>query len=299
MKQNCTMRTNFNNLFVRRQTIRSFYILLFCVFSFSVSAVEPNYQPTKKDTAEFKWETFSVSFGGFITNLSNDVVVGSEQLGLGVLVNMEDAFGFESNILVFRSDIDYNFGKRGRSNVNLGYFGFLRNAAKVLESEITIGDNVFPIGTNVQSKYNLQIIKAAYKYNYFLDKRVKLGASVGFFVMPITFSTNALTSETTTTDFVAPLPVIGLDATFAVTPKIYIKQSIEVLYLKIGGLEGNINDINIRAEYNPWKHFGFGLGYNYFQMGVSSESSTKNVINFSGEIKSKYAGLMFYARYFF
>lgn len=256
-------------------------------------------QNEKSDTTIYNWERFSVTAGGFITGLNNDLLLGSQRLGVGVVVNLEDALGLETNNVVFRSDATYIFGKRNRHAINAGYFGFFRAATKTIEEELIIGEEVFPVGTEVDSRFDLQIIRAAYNYSYFTDERVKLGASFGLFVMPISFSTTALNSSASATEFTAPLPVLGLNANFAITPKLYFRQRIELLYLSIQEFTGSINDINIRLEYYPWNHFAVGVGYNSFQLNITAEEDGASFIDFIGKIESGYTGLLLYGKYSF
>lgn len=254
---------------------------------------------TQSDTLDYQWDKFSISVGGFLTSLNNGIVIGSEQLGLGVALNLEDALGLKTSVLVMRSDLEYSFGKRDRHNIKLDYVGFFRSATKDTESELTIGGETFPIGTKIQTRYDLQIIRASYKYNYFIDKRVKLGASFGFFVMPISFSAKASGSSTKAADLTAPLPVLGLDAYFNITPKISIRQSLEFLYLNFDDFTGSLNDVNLKVEYHPWKHLGLGLGYNYYQMHLIIPDASDSLFDFVGDIKSGYTGILFYAKYRF
>lgn len=258
-----------------------------------------NSEETKTDSIEYQWDKFSISLGGFLSSLNNGIVIGSEQLGLGVALDLEDALGLKTSVLVMRSDLEYSFGKRDRHNIKLDYVGFFRSATKDTESELTIGGETFPIGTKIETRYDLQIIRASYKYNYFIDKRVKLGASFGFFVMPISFSADASGSSTKAADLTAPLPVLGLDAYFNITPKISIRQSLEFLYLKFDDFTGSLNDINLKVEYHPWKHLGLGLGYNYYQMHLIIPDASDSLFDFVGDIKSGYTGVLFYAKYRF
>ncbi len=198
-----------------------------------------------------------------------------------------------------RSEIEYHYGKRMRHTVRLGYFGLLRNANKVLKSEIEFGDNVFPIGTEVNSKFNLQIFKADYGYSFFSDERIRLGGTLGLFIMPITFSTTALDLSGEAAEFVAPLPVIGLGFNFAIAPKLYLKQSIEVLYLEIANFKGSLSDINIRLEYDIIKHLGLGIGYNSYRLNLMAQQEGSMFFDFEGTVKTSYSGLLFYAKYSF
>ncbi len=251
------------------------------------------------DSLNYPWEKFSVSLGGFITGLSTDILYGSEQIGLGLAINLEDALGLETSSLVLRGETDYNFGKRERHQIGLRYFGIFRNSVKDLESEITIGDQVYPIGSEVDSRFDIQIFKTTYKYSYFVDARVKLGASLGLYIMPINFSISSLGSFGEASKFIAPLPVLGLDANFAVTPKLLVKQGIDVLYLQIEEFKGTITDVNFRIEYNPWKHIGFGVGYDSYLMSIKNENPGSGIFDFVGSFKSGYTGILFYGKFFF
>jgi hypothetical protein len=275
-------------------------ILFFTTILFVSVSIAGEKGPTgKTDSLEYSREKFSVSLGGFLTGLSTDILLGNDQLGLGIAINLEDALGLETSTVVLRGGVEYNFGKRHRSMVRFGYFGFFRSSNKVLESEIEIGDEVFPIGTEVNSRYDIQIFKTTYNYAYFTDERIRLGATIGLYVMPIGFSMESIYFTSTATDFIAPLPVLGFDFNFAVTPKIYLKQGIEVLYFQISDLKGTITDVIFRVEYTPWKHIGFGLGYNFYQLSLAQTDENDGLLDFVGSIKTGYSGLLFYGKFYF
>jgi len=255
---------------------------------------------TARDSSSFEtWERFSVHAGGFLAGLSSGMIIGSRQLGVGVALSLENALGLKTNDFVFRGGMLYRFGRRQRHSFRFNYFGFYRSATKVLESDIEFEDETYPIGTELTSKFNLQILKGSYDYSFFMDDRFDLGVSIGLFVMPISFSRTALFQSEKVTDFTAPLPVIGLRTDFSISPKFMIKQSVHLLYLKIGDIKGKIADYNILLEYNAWRHFGFGLGVNTYDFKISVLSEKNNFFDFGGQVKMDYTGLIIYAKYSF
>ena len=145
-------------------------LLLYLVFIFisviSINISQANTTLNKSDTLIYPQERFYVSFGGFLTSLKSDVILGSQQVGLGVALNLEDAFGLDASSLVIRSEAGYHFGKRRRSLARFGYFAYFRNATKVIESEIEIDDKIYPIGTEINSKSDFQIFKGAYDLHF-------------------------------------------------------------------------------------------------------------------------------------
>ncbi len=290
-------QNKYNNLFI---------YLLFLLFAAiplnksiaNVMLIEPD-SIAEPDSLKYPRERFSINFGGFFASLNNDIIVGNEQLGLGISLNLEDALGLETSSLVVRGDTEYHFGKRGRSAARFEYFGLYRTATKVLESEIEIDSTVFPVGTKLSSKFYFQIFKGAYDYAFYIDERIRIGASIGLFVMPISFSTVGLNLPEVSTSITAPLPVLGLSTEFAITPKLNFKQSIEFLYLEFSNYKGVLTDFDIRLEYNPWRHIGFGIGFNSYNLNISVTAESNINLDFVGSLESSYAGLLFYGRYYF
>ena len=102
-------------------------ILLFI----SISVVSYCYGQTEQQ--DFKADRFSASIGGFYTGLNSNVIVGIDELGIGLSLELEDALGLESSVLVLRGNATYTFGKNRNKRLALGYIGLLR------KSEITLG----------------------------------------------------------------------------------------------------------------------------------------------------------------
>lgn len=273
-------------------------LLLISLYTGKIIAQDADLQPGQ-DSLGYRWEKFTVNLGGFLTTLNSDISIMGRSSGLGINVNMEDALGLNSTTFVIRGEADYNFGTRSRSQLRLGYFGLLRNSIKILESEINIGDMTYPVGTEVTTNFDMHIIRGLYDYSFFRDERVKLAIAAGLYILPVRFSvgTGKLIDESA--NIIAPLPVVGLRNSILVTPKFQIRQSVEVLYVKFGNYLGSISDLNIRLEYNPFRHWGIGLGFNSFRFQFSTSKELKDTFNFEGTIKTSFTGLLLYGRYFF
>jgi len=274
-------------------------LLLVAFFACPLARAQEYNSDIKSDTITYSWERFSFKLGGFLAGLNSAIQLSSQQVGLGVIINVEDALGLESSAFVLRSELAYNYGKRRRSTTRIGYFGLFRQASKVLDAEITIGGQDFPVGTEVNSKFNLQIYKGTYEYSFYLDERVNIYASAGLFIMPISFSTSALGFSKEAFEFTAPLPLFGLGTSFAITPKFRLNQSIEIFYLEISTFKGAISNVNVMLEYNPWKHLGFGLGLNYYRLNIEAYQENEGFLNFRGIVETDYTGLLLYGKYSF
>ena len=99
--------------------------------------------------------------------------------------------------------------------------------------------------------------------------------------------------------FTAPLPVVGLRADVAITPKWFIRLGSELFYLEYDNFTGTLVNTFTRLEYNPWKHFGFGLGVESFRLNIEAEGEDYPNIDFKGNLEFNYTGLELYARIIF
>lgn len=275
-----------------------FGIFLFFTLSNITLRAQDSIPETQKDSMAFQWERFTVSLGAFLTTINSDISLQGQESGVGVIVNLEDALGLSTSSFVIRGEAEYNFGSKRRSHVRVGYFGLIRNADKTLESEITIGDQVYPIGTQISTKYGLNIIRTLYDYSYFRDERFSLALSIGLYIMPLSFSFGTDNIIDESASFIAPLPVIGFRNAFQITPKVLLKQNFEILYVSTSSFLGNINDMNVWLEYNPFKHWGIGLGINTFRYHFSASEEFGEYLKFEGTIKTGFTGVLLYGKYY-
>jgi len=250
-------------------------------------------------TYNLPWEKFSVQGGAFFAALSNKVTVGSP--GAGVAVDLEQALGLEAQNTVFRLGTLYRIGEKRRHRVDLDYLYFNRDSTKTLGQGILVDNVSLGAGTVVETTFNYQIIRAAYSYSFFQDDRMDLAASFGLFVMPIKFemSASGLGANEGNFDFTAPLPAFGLRGDFAITPRWMLRTNLDLFYLEYAAFRGALVDARVAVEYNPWDHFGFGLGLDSFKLRLSAEDEDYPSVDFQGSINSQFFGVQLYARYFF
>jgi hypothetical protein len=253
--------------------------------------------PASHDTP---WEKFSLDLGYFIANTNTDISLGS---GLGLTVSVEDLLGLDSTDSVFRVGGSWRFTDNRRHRLDLDWFSFRRDGSTTIGQDFPIKDDdgneiTIPAGSQVTSKFNFDIYRAGYSYSFFQDDRMDLAFSVGLYVMPIEIGLNAsgLINVNETERFTAPLPTFGLRMDFALTPKWFIRSNFDIFYLEIKEFTGTIYESGVAIEYIPWKHLGFGLGFNTFNFEIEADGEDYPGIDFKGEISFRYTGLLLYAK---
>lgn len=268
------------------------WFLLACAFgALSTGAVASD----TGTESELPWKRGGVYLGGFLNRYDSTVRLGSEAAGLGLEVNLEDAFGLDTSTQDLRFGAYWRFGETSRHKVTLDYYKSSRSASKVLQQDVTVGDTTYPEGTEVSLDSSLSIIKASYAYSFIMDERLDLSASFGIYTMPFSFEFQGVTNNENS-DFTAPLPVIGLHADIAISPDFFLKQSIDLFYLEYGNFQGSLADIYLGVEWYPWKQFGIGLGFESFRIAVEAEGQE---IDLTGDVKYAQNGLFGYLTYAF
>jgi hypothetical protein len=278
----------------RRIAVICAFSLLFALSAQHVCAAE------QEGAAGKPWERFSITLGYFFTDMSSNVKIGSETFGVGADINMEDALGLDSTIAVFRSDLLWRFTGNRRHRIDFSYFDLSRDSTRTLQRDIEFNDKIYSAGFTVESEFDLAFYNLAYTYSFFQDDRFDIGASLGFHVTDIKLRLvspdQGLYEEEAVT---APLPVLGIRGNFALTRKLFLKESIEFFYLEYDSFRGLLTDVNLALEYNVWKHVGFGIGYNSLHVEIESDGEDYPTIDFNGKVEYDYSGFQVYAKIYF
>jgi hypothetical protein len=242
------------------------------------------------------WEKWSISAGAFVADLNNTIRFGAP--GLGLEFDLESALGLQSSQTVFRIDGAYRFGANNRHRVDFTWFDLSRDATRVLEEEVDLPDGTkLPVGTIVDSEYQLAFYNVRYAYSFIKDYRIDFAGSVGLHITDIGLFLDAGGLVGGGDRVTAPLPVLGGRLDVALTPKWYVRSSIEMLYLSFGDFTGSVADFIIAGEYRGWEHFSLGLGFNAVHLKLENDNSLG--LGFDGHFRSDFVGLMLYGRAMF
>ena len=246
-----------------------------------------------------QWHRFDIDLGGFIANYNSGVTFGSEELGVGIVVDAENLLGLELSTWNVRGAVNYRFGKTRRHSANFSFMDIRRRSNKVLGSEVNLFDYTIPVNTSLYTQFDFGLYRFKYDYAFYQDRRVSLAGSFGAFVMPIKFSVRAFDAINETAEVFAPLPILGLRSEFKISKSFFIKQSIDCLYLKIDNMTGSILDFMFQLGYEPIEHLGVGLSFNSNNLRLFANNTNYPGMRFFGDIKIGYSGVLLYLSYWY
>jgi hypothetical protein len=250
------------------------------------------------DSDDKPWKKFNVDAAYLIASVNTDLDLGAK--GLGVKVDVEDFFGMDTTNSIFKLKGFWRFTDNLRHRIGFEYSSYHRNGYHtILEDFIFEDDNgnqiTIPAGSQVNSHFDLDIYKISYNYSFFQDDRIDLAAGIGVYWMPIDIGVNStgLIRVNERERFDAPLPTVALRADFAITPKWFLRISLELFYLEIQQFKGSIYQTTVALEYLPWKHVGFGLAFDTFNLHIEADGEDYPEIDFQGELNFNIRGYCF------
>lgn len=276
-------------------------LTIFVLLLIGVLIAQAAFAGGEDNQAELPWSKFQITLGGFIANLDSHYRYGTSSVALDV--DVEEFLGLDSTGTTFRLGGFYRFGQTGRHGVALDWFRFRRSGTKKLTDDIEFppdSGNTLPTGITVESVFNFDLYSTRYRYAFIYDDRMNINIGAGLFVMPIEFGVGEQGENFTSTSVTAPLPTLGVGFDVAITPKWFLKQSVDFLYIEFDGFSGNIIDYQVALEHKPWKHFAYGLGLEHMSMEVTANEETIwPGLDFDGTVGFGFSGLLLYGKLVF
>jgi hypothetical protein len=223
--------------------------------------------------------------GLFIPKTTTEARLTSSTLGVGAIVDFEDTLGMDDEKEVPGFMARWRIGHRWR--IEAEYFQLNRSATRGTDREITWGDVVYPINTQVSSSFDFSDLRVSAGYSFFRTKDKELGVGLGFHVAAYDISLTAAAVGSESEDVTAPLPVLNIYGQFALTDRWAVGARLDRLSLNYDKYEGSIGSLGVDLMYQPFRNFGLGLGYRatVFDLKVSENNRELEVRqNFSGPI---------------
>jgi len=269
--------------------------ILLCAVLFSATIFcrpalgKQEHDSSGEEISNLPWDRFSLDLGVFITRLAADIRFDAGALGLGISVRLEDALDLEQNSADLRVDATYRLGRRNK--FYFGYFRVLRDASKTFQ--------ILWIPVEAEGGLDGRFWKFGYSFSFFLNEHFDVMASIGTYVADAELTLSAQGIDSVSEDFTYPFPGGGLRAAYAFTPKLFLKQGVEIFFVPLRDYSGVVVDANVALEYNLLRHLGLGIGYTLFHGNIKADDDLISGINLSGDYTITFQGLRVYGKLYF
>ena len=228
-------------------------------------------------------DRFAFQLGAFYATTTTQASLAPAGGGAAVAIDFESALGLEDHAVVGIGGFLWRISERWRLEVE--YFKLNRDASRTLETEVRWGDQVYPVGTMVNSTYDFSDTRVSAGYSFFKRRDKELGVGLGLHMSKIDVSLQQAGSSAEQADVTAPLPVVSFYGTFALTNQWAMRIRSDWLSLNYGDYSGGLRSSAMDVLYQPFRNVGFGFGMRSLMLDVTIDKS-----NWSGEAKAAFWG---------
>ena len=202
----------------------------------------------------------SFKLGGFFSSSDTTLRIDASNGALGTSLSLEDDLGFEKDKTLGIFDAAWRINPRHR--LELGYLQLGRDAQKTIAGEIRFGDQVFPVSTTVNSTFDSDVWRLTYGWSFYRDGDNELALLLGLHTTAFEVRLETAGGGVSeAADRTIPLPVIGLQGSWALSPKWRLGGWVQVFSLNYNDYEGRLVSGPLNLEYRFERNYASGAGY--------------------------------------
>jgi hypothetical protein len=276
-----------------KSMIRTAFVVSATVLLASTAVAADEENPFERGTKD----VFSVSLGGFFMNFNTSAKLDPDAGGEGTDIDLENDFDLDPRITRGRLDGYWRFARKHR--VDFGGYLFDRSNSRVLDKEIVFGDTTYDVGAELDTKFRTSLFKLSYRYSFIRNDRIDFSGSAGLSTITTRLeiegfgSVNGQTAsfDESSKRVIAPVPVFGLLVDLKIVRSLFFRLGGEYFHIQASGVDGRFSDARASLDWYPFKHFGFGAGYN--RVGLRAEDTE----GANYDLEYSFDGLLGYATY--
>jgi hypothetical protein len=227
-------------------------------------------------------DKFWFGFGAFLSSSTTEARLDSPS-GIGTSLNLEDVLGLDETELSPQGLARWRMSERWR--LELEFFQVDRSNTRATTQDINWGDVTFPTGTELTTEFNVSVTRLSVGYSFFKTEDKEVGVALGFHLTDIDASLSTSGGSEEGGAVLAPLPVLSLYGQVALTDHWALDGRLDAFRLEYDPYAGRIFSMGLDAIYQPWDHFGFGLGWRTLHFSLEAEGS-----DWTGEVGSSFQG---------
>ena len=224
------------------------------------------------------WESaFTIQIGAYNPQAETTLRLDSSTGRFGTQVSFEGDLGGENRKTVPTFDMLWRFNPRHA--MELSAVSLRRDGQTTLRGTIDFGDRTFPVNTPIESEFNSDVVRLAYRWSPIHDDRAELGLLLGLHYtrMETTVKSTgsaALISDSASVDY--PLPTIGIRGNARIGENWRVTGFGQLLKLKIGDYEGDMQNWAGGLEWFFGGGMFLGVGYDYYKYKLDSSKDNSH-----------------------
>jgi len=216
------------------------------------------------------WDApWSLGIGIFSAAASTSVRLDSNGGRFGTALSFEGDLGGQKRKTLPTFDAAYRFNPRHA--IEGSVVSLRRDGDATLSGAINWGELTFPVNTRINSEFNSDIVRVAYRYSPWHDGNMELGFLFGLHYTKLEASITAVTGTLSQEASVKyPLPTLGMRGSVRIADDWRLAGFGQVLKIKIGDYDGELYNFAGGVEWAFTNEMIAGLGYDYYKYNLTS-----------------------------
>ena len=223
------------------------------------------------------WEApFTIQIGAYNPEAETTFRVDGSGGRVGTALSFEGNLGGESRKVVPTFDMLWRFNPRHA--LELSAVSLRRDGNTTLNASIDFGDRTFLVNTPVESNFDSDVVRVAYRWSPVHTDGAELGLLVGFHYTRLETSIRSLgsasaVSEAASADY--PLPTIGVRGNARFGDNWRVTGFAQLLKLKIDEYDGEMVNVGVGVEWMFARGMFAGLGYDHYNYNLVSTKENR------------------------
>jgi hypothetical protein len=240
-------------------------------------------------------ERFNVMLGAFLPAFNSDVRVDGET-DQGNRVDLGDDLGVDQDETGYIVGFEWRFKEKHR--LGFTYSNFTLNGERVIDEEITIRDEVYPVDATLRTEQKIEIIPITYSYSFINNEQHEFAATAGIHWTSVSLSLRGTTDDGTfnassSASADLPLPLFGVRYERHLTPNWSAGIAASFFSIEFGesqlDAKGSLWNARLFGEYHFANRYSAGLAVDGFKLSLDMDKT-----RWQGEYDYRYWGPQLY-----
>ena len=216
------------------------------------------------------WDApISLGVGLFHADAATSVRLDSNDGRLGTQLSFEGDLGGEQRKTLPTFDFAWRFNPRHALEASV--VSLHRDGQRTLTGNINWGEVTFPVNTSVDSEFNSDIVRVAYRYSPWHDNNMEVGLLLGLHYTKLSTSITSVAGTISQEASVKyPLPTLGVRGSVRIAEGWRLAGFGQVLKVKINDYDGELYNFAGGVEWAFTHEMIAGLGYEYYKYNLTS-----------------------------
>jgi hypothetical protein len=215
---------------------------------------------------------FTLQLLGFRADAETTVRLDSTVLGRGTQLNLEGDLGVDDSKIL--PEFSFLWRINPRHGIEGSFVTLNRSGTRTNSGTIQFGDVIYPVNSTVNSKFDSDVFRIAYRYSPINDKGNELSLLLGahYTTFDVALGTpNGTLQESASVDI--PLPTIGARGSLRIADDWRLTGFAQLMKLKVGDYDGSLVNASAGIEWTFLRQAYVGLGYSYYRYDLESEKN--------------------------